>query len=179
MIHLSLYRKIFNYPILFAIPALLLFSALSAQAECITRWQSQTVYVPLYSHIYADERYRDKPFNLTATLSIRNTDPENSLTLQGVDYYDSKGKLLKKYLDKPVTIAPLASTRYIVQESESQGGSGAKFIVGWTAQPPVIEPIIESVMIGTKLQQGISFLSRGRVIAGEPATDGDNKKLYK
>ncbi len=141
----------------------------NTQARGIIRWLTQTVYVPLYSHIYADERYRDKPFNLTATLSIRNTDPENGLVMQNVDYYDSEGKLLKKYLDKPVTIAPLASTRFIVQESESKGGSGAKFIVIWTAAKPVVEPIIESVMIGTKLQQGISFLSRGRVIAGKSA----------
>jgi len=141
----------------------------NTQAGGVIRWMTQTIYVPLYSHIYADERYRDKPFNLTATLSIRNTDPENGLVLQNVDYYDSAGKLLEKYLDKPVTIAPLASTRFIVQESESKGGSGAKFIVIWTAAKPVVEPIIESVMIGTKLQQGISFLSRGKVIAGESA----------
>ncbi len=149
--------------------ALLLLSAFSTDAPAggITRWLTQTVYVPLYSHIYADERYRDKPFNLTATLSIRNIDPENGLTLKNVDYFDSEGRLLKKYLDKPVTIAPLASTRFIVKESESEGGSGAKFIVTWTAPKPIAEPIIESVMIGTKLQQGISFLSRGRVIAGD------------
>ncbi|MCF6188258.1 MAG: DUF3124 domain-containing protein [Desulfobulbaceae bacterium] len=148
---------------------LMLLLSPQVRASGITRWLTQTVYVPLYSHIYADERYRNKPFNLTATLSIRNTDPENGLILQNVDYYDSEGKLLKKYLGKPVTIAPLASTRFIVQESESKGGSGAKFIVIWTAAKPVVEPIIESVMIGTKLQQGISFLSRGRVIAGESA----------
>lgn len=148
---------------------LLVFFSTPAPARGIIRWLTQTVYVPLYSHIYADERYRDKPFNLTATLSIRNTDPENGLILQNVDYFDSEGRLLKKYLAKPVTVAPLASTRFIVQESESKGGSGAKFIVIWTASKPVVEPIIESVMIGTKLQQGISFLSRGRVIAGESA----------
>jgi hypothetical protein len=147
----------------------LLFSWLPAQADGITRWTKQTIYVPLYSHIYADERYKDKPFNLTATLSIRNTDLTNNLTLQQVDYLDTQGKMIKKYLIKPVTIAALASTRYIVKESESQGGSGAKFIVSWTSSQPIIEPIVESVMIGTKLQQGISFLSRGKVIGGKPA----------
>lgn len=144
---------------------ILLFST-PVSAGGITHWLTQTVYVPLYSHIYADERYGDKPFNLTATLSIRNTDMNNSLTLVSVDYYDSDGRLLKKYLDTPVTIAHLASTRFIVQESD-KGGSGAKFIVVWKSEDPVVEPIIESVMIGTKLRQGISFLSRGRVVAGK------------
>ncbi len=160
-------RTLFAPSLLASILFLLFLAPIAVQAKGVTRWLTQTVYVPLYSHIYADERYRDKPFNLTATLSVRNTDPENGLILQRVDYYDSEGILLKKYLNKPVPIAPLASTRFIVQESESKGGSGAKFIVIWTASKPVVEPIIESVMIGTKMQQGISFLSRGRVISGE------------
>ena len=165
--------NLFQYPAagvrgLCACIFLLLYLSTSASADGITRWLTQTVYVPLYSHIYADERYRDKPFNLTATLSIRNTDMNNGLTLLSVDYYDSDGRLLKKYLDSPVSIAHLASTRFIVQESD-KGGSGAKFIVVWKAENPIIEPIIESVMIGTKLQQGISFLSRGRVVAGKVA----------
>ena len=140
-----------------------------ALADGVTKWLNQTVYVPIYSHIYADDRYRDTPFLLTATLSIRNTDPNRPFTLKSVNYYDSKGILLQQYLDKPMTIEPLGSTRYIVPESETKGGSGAKFLVEWESGSPVSEPIIESVMIGTKMQQGISFISTGRVIKGTPA----------
>nr|WP_321464536.1 DUF3124 domain-containing protein [uncultured Desulfobulbus sp.] len=140
----------------------------SSAAQALSKWLNQTLYVPIYSHIYADERYRDTPFQLTATLSIRNTDPDNPLTLTSVRYYDSQGKLLQQYLDKPTSIAPLSSIRFIVPESESKGGSGAKFLVDWEAKTAVIEPIVESVMIGTKMQQGISFISTGRVIKGTP-----------
>ncbi len=157
-----------NNQIVLLLSALLLLSRPVA-AEVLSKWRAQTVYVPVYSHIYADERYRDTPFQLTATLSIRNTDPDNAFTLKSVNYYDSEGVLLQHYLDKPLTIAPLNSTRYIVRESESKGGSGAKFLVEWEAKSAVIEPIIESVMIGTKMQQGISFISTGRVIKGSPA----------
>lgn len=135
--------------------------------QTVQKWQSQTVYVPLYSHIYADDRYRDKPFNLTATLSVRNTDPKERLRLISVDYYDSSGKKLRGYLDAPAVIPQLGSTRYIVQDSDTSGGSGAKFLVTWEADEAITEPIVESVMIGTKLQQGISFVSRGRVIEGK------------
>ena len=83
-------------------------------------------------------------------------------------YYDSQGKLLRHYLAQPQTIAPLSSIRFIVPESDSLGGSGAKFLVDWKAEEAVVEPIVESVMIGTKLQQGISFVSMGRVIKGTP-----------
>jgi hypothetical protein len=147
----------------------LLALTLPATADVLSKWLNQTVYVPIYSHIYAEDRYRDTPFLLTATLSIRNTDPNRPFTLKRVSYYDSSGALLKEYLDKPTTIEPLGSTRFIVQESESKGGSGAKFLVEWEAGSAVVEPIIESVMIGTKMQQGISFISTGRVIKGTPA----------
>ncbi len=169
MNHLFFIRKLFGHPALYIILPFLFFYCVTVRADEITRWLKQIVYIPIYSQIYADERYKDKPFNLSATLSIRNTDPQHSLTLKKVNYYDSKGKLLKQYLDSPLTIGPLASARYIVLESESKGGSGAKFIVTWTASSPVVEPIIESIMIGTKLRQGISFLSEGKVIAGEKA----------
>lgn len=146
---------------------LLVGSSIAAPANSLSFWLEQTVYVPLYSHIYADERFKNKPFLLTATLSIRNTDPDNRLTLRNVDYYDSTGKLLNNYLSKPLTIGPLGSTKYIVAESESKGGSGAKFLVSWDAETAITEPIIESIMIGTKMQQGISFISRGKVIKGQ------------
>ena len=140
-----------------------------AGAEVLGRWLGQTVYVPVYSHIFAEDRYRDRPFLLTATLSVRNTDPERPFTLKSVDYYDSEGGLLQRYLEQPVTVAPLGSIHYLVPESEAKGGAGAKFLVAWEAPVAVSEPIIETVMIGTKLQQGISFISTGRAIKTTPA----------
>ncbi len=139
----------------------------NSTALTVQRWLAQTVYVPVYSHIYADSRFKDKPFQLTAILSIRNTDMQNSLTLEKVDYYDSHGKLLSHYLEKELIIAPLASTRYIVPESNTLGGSGAKFIVVWKSDVAVTEPIIEGVMIGTKMQQGISFVTDSQVLSGK------------
>ena len=53
----------------------------------------------------------------------------------------------------------------MIAERDKAGGSGANFIVEWTATQPVTVPIIEAVMIGTQTQQGISFTSRGQVIA--------------
>lgn len=146
---------------------LLISTTHSLSAENIQRWLNQTVYVPLYSHIYAEERFKDKPFNLTATLSIRNTDPKNGLRLTTVDYYDSSGKRLRSFLNEPVIIQPLGSTRYVIPESDTSGGSGAKFLVFWQSEKGITAPIIESIMIGTQLQQGISFVSRGQVIDGQ------------
>jgi hypothetical protein len=123
---------------------------------------SSTVYVPLYSHIYFGDSL--KPFNLAATVSIRNVDQKESLTLLRADYYDSEGKLIRKFLEKPIIIPPLASHSVKIRESDIEGGSGASVLVHWKSVTPVVRPLVESVMIGAAHGQGISFTSRGKVI---------------
>jgi len=135
----------------------------SSHAESgISLSTGQTVYVPIYSHIYSG--LKGRPFSLAATLSIRNTDPKHSITLLSVKFYDSDGKLIKEYLDKPAELKAMASTRYIITEGDTAGGSGANFLVKWQSQTKVNPPLIEGVMIGTRSGQGISFVSRGQVI---------------
>ncbi len=122
----------------------------------------QSVYVPIYSHIYHGDQ--EKPFELAATLSIRNTDPKKEIMLISADYFDSNGNFLKKFVETPIKIKSLASIRYILKSSDKTGGSGAKFIVRWESSESVNRPLIEAVMIATKSQQGISFVSRGQAI---------------
>lgn len=123
---------------------------------------SRVVYVADYSHIYhGSERNR---YPLTTTLSIRNTDPERSITVTSVRYYDTEGKLDRRFLEEPRRLGPLGTAEFVVAEHEISGGSGANFIVEWSADRPVSEPVIESVMISTRLGQGLSFTSRGQPI---------------
>jgi Protein of unknown function (DUF3124) len=107
---------------------------------------------------------RERKILLTVILSIRNTDPDHAISIDKVNYFDSDGKLIKSYLSHPLNLKPMASTRFIVKESDTFGGSGANFIVVWKADKEVNEPIIEGVMIGATGQQGISFTSRGKAI---------------
>ena len=58
----------------------------------------------------------------------------------------------------------MASTDFVVDEYDMTGGAGANFIVEWTASIEVTPPVVEAVMISTALQQGISFISAGRVL---------------
>jgi len=122
----------------------------------------QTVYVPVYTHIYSG--LKGRPFQLGTTLSIRNTDTKYSITLVSVKFYDTDGRLLKDYLPESVRLDELVSTRYVIKEGESGGGSGANFLVTWKSEQKVNPPIIEAIMIGTKSGQGISFVSPGQVI---------------
>ncbi len=122
----------------------------------------QTIYVPAYSHIYIGNK--EKPFLLTVILSIRNIDQQHPIIIKKVLYYESHGELIQSYIEKPVVLKPLASRRYIIPESNEAGGSGANFIVVWESEDRLNPPIVESVMIGTQSQQGISFTSRGKAI---------------
>ena len=125
----------------------------------------QTIYVPIYSHIYFENN--KSSLDLTATLSIRNTDLNNSLILTAVRYYDSKGSLVREYLKDSSELPALASVAYIVERTDSVGGSGANFIVEWVAEKTVSEPVVEAVMISAESAQGISFISEGRVIKNQ------------
>jgi len=122
----------------------------------------QTVYVSVYTHIYSG--LKGRPFELGATLSIRNTDTMHPIILASVKFYDSDGKLLKDYLAEPVRLNALVSARYVIKEGEIGGGSGANFLVTWKSEKMVNPPIIEAIMIGTRSGQGISFVSQGQVI---------------
>ena len=122
----------------------------------------QTIYVPVYSHIYI--RDKSRVINLAATLSIRNTDAQNPIRITSARYYDTHGMLIKEYVNEPIHLAPMASTDYVVSEDDTSGGLGANFIVEWSAGVEVTPPVVEAVMISTASQQGISFVSEGRVI---------------
>jgi hypothetical protein len=144
---------------------LLLMFGLAVQVQakgCYEPSEGQTLYVPAYSHIYIGNKAN--LYQLTVTLSIRNIDPLSPITLTAVDYYGTKGELIKHYLDSPLVLPSLNTTRYIILSTDKGGGSGANFIVKWSSKGLVNPPIVESVMIGTQSQQGISFTSRGQVI---------------
>lgn len=141
----------------------LLFQAPSLRAtEPPPLTREQMVYIPAYSHIYHGNK--ETPLLLSVTLSIRNVDPNNSLTVTAVNYHETQGPLVKEYIKEPVVLGPLGSERFIVPQKDNTGGSGANFIVKWHADKPINPPIMETVMIGTQSQLGISFTSRGQVI---------------
>jgi hypothetical protein len=135
-----------------------------------TRALSETVYVPAYSHIHTHQKVRQA---LASTLVVHNADPEVEIEVLGVRYHDRDGKLVRAFLDDPVTLKPFQSSNYLTQISESAGGVGANYIVEWRAAEPAISPIIEAVMIGGSGTQGISFISPGRVILREAGIEAE------
>ena len=134
----------------------------AAGTRAIEIAEGQTVYVPVYSHIYSGG---GKPHLLEVTLSVRNTDPERPVRLLAVQYFDTHGNLVKSHLDKAMELGPLETVEFLVEKHDRQGGSGANFMVTWDADQPVYEPIIEAVMIGLTSEHSISFITPARPLA--------------
>lgn len=132
-----------------------------ASAEGLSK--GQVVYVPVYSQVqFGDRRV---PFHLAVTLVVRNTDLSHSIELISAAYHDSAGKKVRDYIKSPVKIGALASVDFFLKESDVSGGPSPTFIVRWRSSDRVTAPVIEALMIGTARQQGISFVSSGRVLS--------------
>ncbi len=124
-----------------------------------------TTYVPIYSDIYSETKHIR--FNLTATLSLRNTSFKHKIFISNVDYYNSAGKRTKRFLKKPIELNPMESIEYVIEETDMTGGTGANFVIFWAAASPLVEPIFEGIMISTNGQQGISFSTQGVSISNK------------
>ena len=133
-----------------------------SQTSEIRLSKGQTLYVPVYSNVFAGPR--KLPLQLAATLSIRNTDMSASFRVTTIDYYDTNGKLVRRHLERPAFVGPLATIYVHIEEKDTIGGFGANFIVRWQAASAVNAPIVECVMIGATSGQGISFVSPGQEI---------------
>ncbi|MEZ5358244.1 MAG: DUF3124 domain-containing protein [Candidatus Zixiibacteriota bacterium] len=148
--------------LIFAFSILLTVSTVAQDCSRPELSTGQTIYVPAYSHIYCANN--ERPFPLAVTLSIRNIDQHNAIKIRRVDYYETHGKRIVEYTDSTIVLAPLGSLRYVVPEKDESGGSGANFIVEWNSDKCSNPPIVETIMIGTRGGQGLSFTSRGQAI---------------
>lgn len=121
----------------------------------------QKIYVPIYSDIY--QKSRSERTLLTATLSIRNTSEFDSIFLSRVDYFNTEGDLVNKYLDSPIYLKPMETIDYVIEERDTSGGSGANFILEWHGKSH-LNPIFQAIMIGGLGNKVFSFTTEGKLI---------------
>jgi hypothetical protein len=118
-----------------------------------------TIYVPIYSEIYSGTK--KTLFDLTATLSIRNTSMTDTIFISTIDYYNTTGELVRNYLKSNISLKPLETIDYVIEEKDKTGGTGSNFIIIWSAKCVNLHPVFQGVMISTHGQQGISYLTNG------------------
>ncbi|MFK4763192.1 DUF3124 domain-containing protein [Desulfobaculum sp. SPO524] len=152
----------------FALVALcVLFTASAFAAERLGASKGQSVYVPVYSHVYHGAKNR--AVQMTTMVSIRNTNRREDITLTAVRYYDTKGHLVRSYVREPIVIPSMATQEFIVSLKDTTGGSGANFIVEWEAATRVSNPVVEALMLSTESSLGISFVRPGRILSEKDA----------
>jgi len=122
----------------------------------------EVLYIPVYSSIY---HQNDMILDLTATLSIHNTDINSKITILKIDYYDTDGNLVRKLINDEFDLTPLQSKQFVIKQTDVSGGTGAKFIIQWMSEKQVIKPVFEAVMITTSSTQGISFKTESRILS--------------
>jgi hypothetical protein len=140
------------------------FSSSIAVSEALALSRGQVVYVPIYSQIWyrnLDSQGKPSILLLSSMVSIRNTDPDHSITVRSVRYYGADGKLLRDDSDVR-NLGPLASTEVFIEYKDTTGGTGANFLVVWDADTPANPPIIESVNVNYTGTALTAFTSRGR-----------------
>ena len=80
----------------------------------VEKSMGQTVYLPL-AHMNFEFEQADgqviyqRIFN---RIMLRNTDPNNQITITSVEIYDPDGQLLVNLIEAPISLGPLASTTY-------------------------------------------------------------------
>jgi len=121
--------------------------------------KSGTTYLSIYSQIYGLTEYRT--YDLTATISMRNTNRLDTVFIRKSEYYNTKGDLIRTYFNEPIFLGPMETVEIVIDEIDKEGGTGANFIFEWTKKRKSNEPIFESVMISTSGQQGLSFTTQG------------------
>jgi hypothetical protein len=157
------YRKVLAA---IGVSSALILSTFTALAGPASLCRGQALYVPVYSEVPFGNKGRT--INLSATLSIRNADRGQPLTVTKVDYHNSNGRIVRAYVDRPSAIPPLATKAYVVNESDRAGGVAAFFWVEWESAEPVAPPIVEAVMISTISSMGVSFSTAARVMSEKP-----------
>ena len=120
----------------------------------------QDVYVPAYSNLYYESDFRKTYF--TVILSLRNITFNDSIYFDRIEYYDSNGKLLKKFIKEVLVLRPMESIEYIIDSPDKEGGAGANFIISYSARSNLKNPpYIEAIMLGNISNYGFSFSSPG------------------
>lgn len=132
----------------------------------------QTLYLPVYSKIWHGDLVVQGKYPidslLSALVSIRNTSLKTPIRVTSARYFSTEGKPLKEFISKPVTISAMGTFELFVERKESEGGSGANFIIQWDSATPTNPPMVEAVHADIRSgQQALIFTTSARPIQAD------------
>ena len=133
--------------------------------------RGQTLYLPVYSHIWHGDRVVEGKYPLknlvSALVSVRNTSLKTPIKVVSARYYNTEGKMLKEYITAPRSVAPMGTLELFVEKQDSAGGSGANFIIVWESETVTNPPVVEAVHADIKGHQTLTFLTTARIIKSD------------
>jgi hypothetical protein len=124
----------------------------------------QLLYVPVYSEIYSIGHHRTE--RLSSTLSIRNVNLDGEFYITRLEYYDTEGNVLKeiKTAELPIKVNSLETKNHVIALYDDKGGVGANFILEWRSSKPIVAPMVETIMISTESNWGLSFTATSKTL---------------
>lgn len=137
-------------------------STLNDDFDAYKQIKGQLLYLPVYSNVpYQIDTVK---FDMSAFVAIHNTDLYNKIMLTKVLYFNQDGRLVDDFLqNRMISIPPLATKDFYIPY-EDQSGTGANFLIEWSADTLVNEPLVESVTICVKPNNSVAILSQGKIM---------------
>ncbi len=133
--------------------------------------QGQSLYLPIYSHLWYGERVPQdadpQRVLLSSLVSIRNISEKSAIRLLSARYYDTHGKLLREYVKAPLKIGALGTYEIFIEKKDTAGGSGANFVLEWDSEQPTNPPLVEAVHANIQGSQTVVFTTMAHEIAQE------------
>lgn len=140
------------------------FSAFSESLTQVPATETLTTEGMFYAPAFSSIRMEGGKtrLDLAVTLSIHNASETKALVLNQIDYFNTAGALVQRFLTRSIALRPFGTLEVFIPADDIRGGTGANFLVAWAASGAIAEPIIETVMIGSIGTRGYSFVASGR-----------------
>lgn len=142
-------------------------SALALAEDIPQLTAGQTLYLPIYSFLWHGNIAKGgvpSRTPISTLVSIRNTDPKQSIRLVSARYYDTVGNLLSEYVATPRIIGAMGTSELYIEKQETAGGSGANFLIVWQAESPVNPPVVEAVHADIQGNRTLAFVTVARPV---------------
>mgnify|MGYP000243775365 FL=1 len=95
-------------------------------------------------------------------------DSRATVTLTHVEYFDTSGHRVRRYLSAPRELQPLETAEFTVPALDDSGGSGANFLVYWEGPADAHSLLAEAVMTSQFGAGYVGFTSRGVELEHRP-----------
>jgi hypothetical protein len=124
--------------------------------------RGQLLYMPVYSNV--PYQLDTMLFDMSAFVAIHNVDIKHPIFLSNVLYFDQEGRLVDDFLKgQNIKLEPLATKDFYIPY-EDKSGTGANFLIEWTSDTLVCEPLVESITLSLKPNNTVAVISQGKII---------------